>query len=70
MLDFALREVTGIEPHDCRRMCAKLWRAAGGQLVRSRCCSAMRLFRRRSGIWERQDLVHAPNDGIKQRVAV
>jgi integrase len=63
--------VRGIAPHDCRRTCAKLCRAAGGELEQIQ----MLLGHQSVHTTERylgtnQDLVHAPNDGIKLRVAV
>ena len=49
--------VPGIAPHDCRRSCAKLCRAAGESLSKSSCSSATPRFKRpndtsaRSKIW-------------------
>ena len=64
--------VPGIAPHDLRRSCAKMCRAAGGELEQ-----VQLLLRHASGpdnravpLGTKQDLVHAPNDGIKLRVAV
>ena len=63
--------VPGIAPHDLRRTCAKLCRAGAASLNRSSCSSATRRFKRLSGILgTKQDLVHAPNDAIKLRIAV
>jgi len=62
--------VAGIAPHDCRRSCAKFCRAAGGELEQIQL-----LLGHASGqtteryLGTRQDLVHAPNDGIKLRVS-
>jgi site-specific recombinase XerD len=63
--------VPGIAPHDLRRSCAKMCRAAGGELEQ------IQLLRGHSSVQTterylvtKQDLVHAPNDGIKLRVAV
>ena len=64
--------VAGIAPHDLRRTTAKLCRAAGGgeleqiQLLLGH--ASVRTTERYLGT--KQDLVHAPNDGIKLRVAV
>lgn len=43
--------VPGIAPHDLRRSCAKMCRAAGGSLSRSNCCSGTLPSRRPNGIW-------------------
>jgi integrase len=63
--------VPGIAPHDCRRTCAKLCRAAGGELEQIQLLlghASVQTTERYLGT--RQDLVHAPNDAIKLRVAV
>jgi integrase len=63
--------VPGIAPHDLRRTCAKLCRAAGGELEQIQMLlghASVQTTERYLGT--RQDLVHAPNDGIKLRVAV
>jgi site-specific recombinase XerD len=63
--------VPGIAPHDLRRRCAKLCRAAGGELEQIQLLlghASVQTTERYLGT--RQDLVHAPNDGIKLRVAV
>jgi integrase/recombinase XerD len=63
--------VPGIAPHDCRRTFAKLCRAAGGELEPIQLLlghASVQTTERYLGT--RQDLVHAPNDGIKLRVAV
>src|SRR5216684_2751141 len=63
--------VPGIAPHDLRRSCAKLWRAAGGELEQIQLLlghASVQTTERYLGT--RQDLVHAPNDGINLRVAV
>ncbi|HEV3331305.1 MAG TPA: site-specific integrase [Bryobacteraceae bacterium] len=63
--------VPGIAPHDARRTCAKLCRAAGGELEQIQLLlghASVQTTERYLGT--RQDLVHAPNDGIKLRVAV
>lgn len=63
--------VPGIAPHDLRRTCAKLCRAAGGELEQIQLLlghQSVQTTERYLGT--RQDLVHAPNDGIKLRVAV
>jgi integrase/recombinase XerD len=61
----------GIAPHDLRRSCAKMCRAAGGELEQIQLLlghASVQTTERYLGT--RQDLVHAPNDGIKLRVAV
>src|ERR1022692_4063350 len=63
--------VAGIAPHDCRRSCAKLCRAAGAELEQIQLLlghASVQTTGRYLGT--KQDLVHAPNDGIKLRVAV
>jgi integrase len=63
--------VPGIAPHDCRRTCAKLCRAAGGELEQIQLLlghASVQTTERYLGT--KQDLVNAPNDGIKLRVAV
>jgi site-specific recombinase XerD len=63
--------VPGIAPHDLRRTCAKLCRAAGGELEQIQMLlghASVQTTERYLGT--KQDLVHAPNDGIKLRVAV
>ena len=63
--------VPGIAPHDCRRTCAKLCRAAGGELEQIQLLlghASVQTTERYLGT--KQDLVHAPNDAIKLRVAV
>jgi site-specific recombinase XerD len=63
--------VPGIAPHDCRRTCAKLCRAAGAELEQIQLLlghASVQTTERYLGT--KQDLVHAPNDGIKLRVAV
>jgi integrase len=67
----ALAGVPGIAPHDLRRTCAKLCRAAGGELEQIQLLlghASIQTTERYLGT--KQDLVHAPNDGIKLRVAV
>jgi site-specific recombinase XerD len=62
--------VQGIAPHDCRRTCAKLCRAAGGELEQIQLLlghASVQTTERYLGT--KQDLVHAPNDGIKLRVS-
>jgi integrase len=61
--------VPGIAPHDLRRTCAKLCRAAGGELEQIQLLlghASIQTTERYLGT--KQDLVHAPNDGIKLRV--
>jgi integrase len=63
--------VPGISPHDLRRTCAKLCRASGGELEQIQLLlghASVQTTERYLGT--KQDLVHAPNDGIKLRVAV
>jgi len=61
----------GIAPHDLRRTCAKLCRAGGGELEQIQMLlghASVQTTERYLGT--KQDLVHAPNDAIKLRVAV
>jgi integrase len=63
--------VPGIAPHDCRRTAAKLCRAAGGELEQIQMLlghASVQTTERYLGT--KQDLVHAPNDGINLRIAV
>ena len=63
--------VPGIAPHDLRRSCTKMCRAAGGELEQIQLLlghASVQTTERYLGT--KQDLVHAPNDGIKLRVAV
>jgi site-specific recombinase XerD len=63
--------VAGIAPHDLRRSCAKMCRAAGGELDQIQLLlghASVQTTERYLGT--KQDLVHAPNDGIKLRVTV
>ena len=63
--------IKGIAPHDLRRTCAKLCRAAGGELEQIQLLlghASVQTTERYLGT--KQDLVHAPNDGIKLRVAI
>jgi integrase len=63
--------VPGLAPHDCRRTAAKLCRAAGGELEQIQLLlghASVQTTERYLGT--KQDLVHAPNDGIKLRSAV
>jgi site-specific recombinase XerD len=63
--------VAGLAPHDLRRTCAKACRAAGGELEQIQLLlgqASVQTTERYLGT--KQDLVHAPNDGIKLRVAV
>jgi len=63
--------VPGIAPHDLRRTCAKLCRAGGGELEQIQLLlghASAQTTERYLGT--KQDLVHAPNDAIKLRVAV
>jgi len=63
--------VPGIAPHDLRRTCAKLCRAAGGELEQIQLLlghASVQTTERYLGT--KQDLVHAPNDAVKLRIAV
>ena len=64
--------VPGIAPHDLRsRSCAKMCRAAGGELEQIQLLlghASVQTTERYLGT--KQDLVHAPNDRIKLRAAV
>jgi len=63
--------IPGIAPHDARRTCAKLCRAAGGELEQIQLLlghASVQTTERYLGT--KQDLVHAPNDAIKLRVVV
>jgi site-specific recombinase XerD len=63
--------ISRIAPHDARRTCAKLCRAAGGQLERIQLLlghASVQTTERHLGT--KQDLVNAPNDGIKLTLAV
>ena len=60
-----------VAPHHCRRTCAKLCRAAGGELEQIQMLfghASVQTTERYLGT--RQDLVNAPNDGIKLKLAV
>jgi integrase len=62
--------VPGIAPHDLRRSCAKMCRAAGGELEQIQLLlghSSVETTERYLGT--RQDLAHAPNDGIKLNIS-
>jgi len=62
--------VPGIAPHDLRRTCAKLCRAAGGELEQIQLLlghASVQTTERYLGT--KQDLAHAPNDAIKLGVA-
>lgn len=63
--------VPGIAPHDARRTCAKLCRAAGGELEQIQMLlghASVQTTERYLGT--KQDLAHAPNDAIKLRAAL
>lgn len=64
-------ELPDIAPHDLRRTTAKLCRAAGGELEQIQMLlghSSVQTTERYLGT--KQDLAHAPNDGIKLELAV
>jgi integrase/recombinase XerD len=68
---YAAIGVAGLAPHDLRRTCAKLCRAAGGELDQIQMLlghASVRTTERYLGT--KQDLVHAPNDAIKLRLQV
>lgn len=61
----------GIAPHDRGHICAKLCRAAGGDLEPIQLPFGARIRPTTERyLGTRYDLVHAPNDGIKLRVAI
>jgi site-specific recombinase XerD len=63
--------IPGIAPHDLRRTCVKLCRAAGGELEQIQLLlghASVQTTERYLGT--RQDLVNAPNDAIRLKVAV
>ena len=63
--------IPGLAPHDLRRTCAKLCRAAGGELEQIQLLlghASVQTTERYLGT--KQDLAHAPNDAISLRVAV
>ena len=63
--------IPGIAPHDLRRSCAKMCRAAGGELEQIQLLlghASVQTTERYLGT--KQDLVHAPNDGIRLKVVV
>jgi site-specific recombinase XerD len=63
--------VPGIAPHDCRRSCAKLCRAAGGELEQIQLLlghASVQTTERYLGT--KQDLVNAPNDAIKLKISL
>src|SRR6266403_1348656 len=63
--------VPGIAPHDLRRTCAKLCRAAGGELEQIQLLlghASVQTTERYLGT--KQDLVRAPNDAIKLKLAI
>jgi integrase len=61
--------IPGLAPHDLRRTCAKLCRAAGGELEQIQMLlghASVQTTERYLGT--KQDLVHAPNDAIRLRI--
>jgi site-specific recombinase XerD len=63
--------IPGLAPHDLRRTCAKLCRAAGGELEQIQLLlghASVQTTERYLGT--KQDLVHPPNDAIRLRVAI
>src|SRR4051794_40651683 len=62
--------IPALAPHDLRRTCAKLCRAAGGDLEQIQMLlghASVQTTERYLGT--KQDLIHAPNDAIKFRIA-
>ena len=62
--------VPGLAPHDLRRTCAKLCRSAGGELEQIQLLlghASVQTTEKYLGT--KQDLIHAPNDGIKLTVS-
>jgi site-specific recombinase XerD len=62
--------IPGLAPHDLRRTCAKLCRAAGGELEQIQMLlghASVQTTERYLGT--KQDLAHAPNDAIRLRIA-
>ena len=67
----AAADLPDIAPHDLRRTTAKLCRAAGGELEQIQMLlghSSVQTTERYLGT--KQDLAHAPNDGIKLKLVV
>jgi site-specific recombinase XerD len=67
----AVAGVPGVAPHDLRRTCAKLCRAAGGELEQIQLLlghASIQTTERYLGT--KQDLVHAPNDGFRLRITL
>jgi integrase len=63
--------VPGVAPHDLRRTCAKLCRAASGELEQIQLLFGTRIGSDHRTIPRtKQDLANATNDAIKLRVAV
>jgi integrase len=62
--------VPGILPHDARRTCAKLYRAAGGELEQIQLMLGRASVQTLSGTWGPNRIWSLPNDGIKLRAAV
>jgi site-specific recombinase XerD len=63
--------IAELAPHDLRRTCAKLCRAAGGELEQIQMLlghASVQTAERYLGT--KQDLVHAPNDAIKLRLQI
>jgi site-specific recombinase XerD len=63
--------IPGLAPHDLRRTCAKLCRAAGGELEQIQMLlghASVQTTERYLGT--KQDLVHAPNDAIRLRITL
>jgi site-specific recombinase XerD len=62
--------VPGTAPHDLRRTCAKLCRAAGGELEQIQMLLGHASVQTTEWYFgTRQDLAHAPNDAIRLRIS-
>ena len=58
-----------VAPHDLRRTCARLCHQAGGELEQIQfLLGHVSVETTERYLGTKQDLVHAPNDGIKLRV--
>ena len=63
--------VNNLAPHDLRRTCARLCRASGGELEQIQfLLGHMSVQTTERYLGTKQDLVHAPNDGIRLKVAL
>ena len=63
--------VAKLAPHDLRRTCARLCHASGGELEQIQfLLGHVSVQTTERYLGTKQDLVHAPNDGIKLRVSL